>query len=138
VLQTLLQNWQLSPTFLIFLNIGVHRDNYFIFWFQFHFCQLKLKNYRIILKIIVSMCVQGTQIRTQQQRTTDSWFKIFLNFRIIVCSSSQKLKIITSRFKFLNFSIFPSLLYKNSVPTPFWSPSLGLVFTTLESQHLAR
>ena len=70
------------------------------------------------------MCTGYTNTRTQQRRTAHSWFKIFLHFRIIFCSPSQKLKKSTI-FLDLSFSILvfsSSLLYKFGVPTPFLEP----------------
>lgn len=45
---------------------------------------------------------------------------------------SESLSITTTNLRFLNFRFFIHLIYKNSVPTPFWSFSLGFMFTKLE------
>jgi hypothetical protein len=59
-----------------------------------------------------------------------SQFKIFLHFRFIfvVLAKSPYTQCVI----FLDIKLYPHLRHEHSVPIPFWSFSIGLLFTILE------
>ena len=50
---------------------------------------------------------------------------------VVLAKTPRKKCIIVLNLMFLDFKFFPRLEHENSVPTPFWNPSLGFMFKTL-------